>query len=30
VIERLAEVAGGTVSRETFEKLERFVAILRE
>jgi 16S rRNA (guanine527-N7)-methyltransferase len=30
VIERLAEVAGGTVSRETFEKLERYVALLRE
>ena len=30
MIERLAEVAGGTVSRETFEKLERYVALLRE
>ena len=30
MIERLAEVAGGTVSRETFERLERYVALLCE
>jgi 16S rRNA (guanine527-N7)-methyltransferase len=30
VIERLAEVAGRSVSRETFEKLEAFARLLRE
>jgi 16S rRNA (guanine527-N7)-methyltransferase len=30
VIERLAQAAGRPVSRETFEKLERYVALLRE
>ena len=30
MIERLAEVAGGTVSRETFEKLEAYVGLLRD
>jgi 16S rRNA (guanine527-N7)-methyltransferase len=30
VIERLAQVAGRAVSRETFEKLECYVALLRE
>jgi 16S rRNA (guanine527-N7)-methyltransferase len=30
VIERLAQVAGRPVSRETFEKLERYVALLRD
>jgi 16S rRNA (guanine527-N7)-methyltransferase len=28
--ERLEQVAGGPVSRETFERLERYVALLRE
>jgi 16S rRNA (guanine527-N7)-methyltransferase len=30
VIEKLAQAAGRPVSRETFEKLERYVALLRE
>jgi 16S rRNA (guanine527-N7)-methyltransferase len=30
VIERLAQVAGRPVSRETFEKLDRYVALLRD
>jgi 16S rRNA (guanine527-N7)-methyltransferase len=30
VIERLAQVAGRPVSRETFEKLDRYVALLRQ
>jgi 16S rRNA (guanine527-N7)-methyltransferase len=30
VIERLAHVAGRPVSRETFEKIERYVALLRD
>ena len=30
MIERLAEVAGRDVSRETFEKLEAYAALLRE
>jgi 16S rRNA (guanine527-N7)-methyltransferase len=30
MIERLAQVAGRPVSRETFERLERYIALLRE
>jgi 16S rRNA (guanine527-N7)-methyltransferase len=30
MIKRLAQVAGRPVSRETFERLERYIALLRE